>query len=276
MPNTWIANYLIPEDSVKIGRFVLDVENPQQDFRGPDKDCSLEKDVTALRVEDFRDTVGQSKSSGFKMFLSKLLTTSYSIREDLTTEIKSAVCMTYQLNNSGDYFNNACKSDSTREWLEKAIRRGRKVYLVVGIKTLADAHITVGEKISRGTSTSSELSGRSLSGTTLPVGSSLDLGASGLHITEYSKAGEYVVPGVQIFAVQYRRVGFPLFSRHNLEKAELQDGNRWEVYLGGRGEADGVQIVEPQMQADAGEEDLEGYCDCEAFLFGEDEILYLS
>ncbi|KAK8203085.1 hypothetical protein IWZ01DRAFT_530834 [Phyllosticta capitalensis] len=42
-------------------------------------------------------------------------------------------------------------------------------------------------------------------------------------------------PGEQIFAVQRRKLRFARFSSRKVEDARLESGNRWKMYLGGRG-----------------------------------------
>ncbi|KAF8454697.1 hypothetical protein BDZ91DRAFT_747356 [Kalaharituber pfeilii] len=88
------------------------------------------------------------------------------------------------------------------------------------------------------------------------------------------KRWEFTIPEVQIYAVQFRRVKFSFFSRQDLEKAQLQHGGLWEVYLGGRDDREEDRVVQAEIQDDIGEEDLES--EFESLRFGEEVILYIA
>lgn len=276
MRSTWVANTLLPNESVKIGRLVLDFENPEDDCYDPVTEFPIENEITSSKLEGFHDIGGQEKTSTFRIFLTKLLAGSFNIQGNVETEVESAVCTTYRLKNSGNYFETTCKSSAARKWLGQAIRRGRKVYLVVGIKTLSEAQITI--RVKQSIAGEAKLDISELLARTIPVGSgnAIDVGASVSGIAASNKTLRFMAPETQIYAVQFRKVRFSFFSPGNLDKAQLQRGNRWEVYLGGRGDGGADQVVEAQVQESSSVEveDLES--ECERLEFGDEEILYIA
>lgn len=269
MRKTWIANGLLAQNAAGLGRFVLNIEYPEQDFYSPSSAKITEENASSVELETFRETLTRTEGSKFHTFLTKLFSTIYSTREESTTEIESAVCKTYQLLNSGEFFRNECGVDAARKWLERAIKRRRDVYLTVGIKTLTNTHISVGQRRSTGLGGDVELP------ITQPAPTGImDSGVGGIRSKQTGQATNFMAPGEHVYAVQYRKIEFSWFSSRSIEKASLEHGNRWKIYLGGRGdEEDEEDVVDAEVQDYPERDDLEG--DCEVFGFGDEEILYI-
>ena len=58
----------------------------------------------------------------------------------------------------------------------------------------------------------------------------IDARVGGVHESSTSRSTQYVAPGEQVYAVQYRKVQFQWFSSRTVDNAELEKGCRWKVY----------------------------------------------
>ncbi|KAF8541803.1 hypothetical protein BDD12DRAFT_803398 [Trichophaea hybrida] len=126
-----------------------------------------------------------------------------------------------------------CQTNSARGWLEHAIRirKNRDVYLVVGINTLTDAKVMQIQQQSKTSKGDVEIPIRQIVGTWIGVMGKGGIGIGGCRTFDCRKAAEFVVPGQQVYAVQYRRVEFVWYSSRDINKAFLEDGNCWKVYV---------------------------------------------
>lgn len=272
MKTMWIANHLLPIHAVQLGNFVLDIANPDQDFHLPSID-GYEKDISSIRSDSFENSTSETKSSSFEVLISKLLGSAYDTSENEAQGIIADATTTHTLRNSGDWFRATCKSNAARDWLSEAVRSGQDAYLVVGMKTLTNAQITVKKTKTKKANTWFHI----------PLAQFIDwTNMLGTLVCNCKWKGDtknltssISIPGEQIYAVQYRRVRFSRFSNQNVEKARLESGTRWEVYVGGRGNEgeSSTQIIEPSMDDDVGTNDLQGAY--ERFVSGEDEFIYL-
>lgn len=269
MPTTTlISDNLLSLEAVELGRLVLNVKHPEQDFYQSATFPISQDDIIIQRLEKFQDILLRTTGSRFHALLSGAFSTTSRTRKDSKIDIYSALCSTYQLKNSGDFFHKICKLESAQDWLERAIRRRKSVYLVVGIKTLTDAHIS--KKVERLVETGGAVQ---LSGavSVAPTMGSISIKAS--QSKELDKGTNSFAPGEQIYAVQYRKIEFSWFSSRGVGDAFPEDRNRWEVYLGVRGGEVENDIVEAELHDYLQKDDLEG--PCESFHFGDDELLYL-
>ena len=57
-------------------------------------------------------------------------------------------------------------------------------------------------------------------------------GVNGSNINRQGIQRDYVAPGEQVCAVQYRMVCFKWVSSHSLDKAFLEKGTCWKMYSG--------------------------------------------
>ncbi|KAF8252037.1 hypothetical protein K440DRAFT_658308 [Wilcoxina mikolae CBS 423.85] len=274
MRNRWISKQFLAPDAVELGRLVLNAEYPEQDFYRPEpvaEDC-----ITLVRLESFQDSLARSEGSRFHAFLTRLLSVSFGIQDDSKTVVQSVICKTYQLKNSGAYFRNICKADETREWLEEVMQSGNDVYLVVGIKTLTDARITQSQQRSKTGRGGVEIPLGQLTAAVTTVVGHGGFGVGGSRTSDIEKTAAFVVPGEQVYAVQYRRVQFAWYSRRDIDKASLENGNRWKVYVsGGRGGYDGYDnIFDVELEDSPDKSGLEN--DCESVMLGDEEVLFID
>lgn len=225
-----IQNRLLPLNSVKLGRLVLNVKSPHQDFLDP-VNGQLQPESIVKPQENFEDILNLSKTSKIRSRITALLAISYENRNTSAVKLTATRATTYQLLNSGTWFKNACAIPETRKWLEYAIEMDGNVYLVVGFHTLTDTRVT--ETVTSGGTTNggATFTGRSLGGVVpAPVGDLLSSRVDSTRGVEHSRSRSFDAPGEQIYAVQYRKVEFKWFSSRKIERISLERDNRWKVY----------------------------------------------
>jgi hypothetical protein len=240
---------------------------------------SSDDNLVHLQLEGFYDTLERTTGSAFNVFLSKVFSAAFNQSTDTATAVDAAVCKTYLLKNSGDYFAKVCRSNAAREWLERAIRRRKDVFLVVGIRTLTDAEIAQRNNFSRSIKGSfdvpvSRATTMAFSaGATMMIPSKIpsDAKVELSQRNQYKTTAGFIAPGEQIYAIQYRKIELSWFSRRNLDKASLEDGNRWKVYVGKRGMVGDWQDdnVCARLQGNPPIFDFDS--ECESFVFGDSE-----
>lgn len=277
MTRVWVSNHLLSWGAVVLGQLVGSVESPSQNSHTPLCSPLLADDHVQLQIEDFHDTLEHTKGSAFNLFLTQVFSAAFDKSTDTTTTVDAAVCKTYQLKNSDEYFSKICRSNGAREWLERSTKRRRDVFLVVGLRTVVDAQVTHMNSVSRNFSDCLDGSVAraitlALTAGALPPSHGTPNATVGLsRRNQYKTAGGFSAPGEQIYAVQYRKIEFSWFSGRNLDKASLEDGNRWKVYVGKRGSGGERQddIICARLQGGPPTFNLEG--ECESFTFGDSE-----
>lgn len=258
-----LLDSLLPVEAVGLGRLVLNVRFPNQDYCEPDEPPVADGIVTQ-RLENFDYSSEQGDASSIQLILSTLLSGTRGSENGSSIDLSSFICISRQLQNSGQFFEKFCALGKTRAWLERAIRRRKNVFLVTGTKTVTDARIGTTER----TGTSSEVNFQvptslltAAAGLPLPDGL-LDVGAGGKRSADNSEKHSFLAPGEQVFAVQYRKVRVSWLSNRDVDHACLESGNRWKVYLGGRGEEGEVEnIVDIEVGDYIQREDLAETCD---------------
>lgn len=243
LPTAVILNHLLPVGAVDLGRLVLNVWEPSQDFYQPKL---LERNILVQRIERFTDVLSQIKDSRLHGSLTAAFSTVFSTRKHSSTSISSSTCITRQLQNSNDYFLELCQLAKARAWMESAVRRNLSVFLVVGVKTLTDADIKQKEERLRERSVDVEVPVMTVAsaamagaGMVLPLGDSLDPSLGKSRTRTFDTKSEYTAPGEHIYAVQYRKVRFRRFTSCKVDHSSLESGNRWKVYVGSRGSETG-------------------------------------
>ncbi|KAB2569981.1 hypothetical protein DBV05_g11365 [Lasiodiplodia theobromae] len=259
-----LLSHLLPGNAVELGRLVLSVHYPEQDFyqSPPDSTALDPTNILTQHLHDFQQTLEQTASTGFKAYLSTLLSGGRSTSTGTKISLATASCTTRQLLNSSAHLDRLCATRPARFWLERALRRAQDVFLVTGIKTVVDAAVT--DEASRG----AELQGKvqaplsmaaAGAGVPLPIDGMLDVGVEASRARTEANSASFTAPGEQIFAVQYRKLRFARFKRKEVDDARLEEGNRWKMYLGGRGEEEdedeqivGVEVGEELEESDLG------------------------
>lgn len=255
---TLLLDNLLPKDAVKLGRLVLSIKYPEQDFCDPDPEvndvATAATSTTTTNVENFKHFASQTRDASFQAVLTSLVLGTAGVRADAQVEICAPACVTRALADSSRFFEGLCEAPRVRNWLERALRRRQSVFLVTGIKTVTDAN--VGVELTKGKEASGEVR--------LPVdaaaagvpamlpGGLMDVGAGVSASRQAVEKTGFDAPGEQIFAVQYRKIKFRLFRSRRVENGFLEEGARWQIYAGARGEAEeGLSEEEDEDAVDA-------------------------
>ncbi|KAL1846314.1 hypothetical protein Daus18300_014297 [Diaporthe australafricana] len=237
----------IPREFIELGRLVLDPKYPNQDFCQP----SLQSDVATQRFENFQETLERSRNTRLEVKLLSLLSLTPSAPRKSSTTITSRLCVVHQLREPNAYFSGACGEEGVRSWLEEGSRSPySNVYLVCGFKTMTDADVALSRSDGADIDVCAGISASLLtaaSGVPLPTlpDSGLDVSVGFSSANERSGTTGYTATGEHVYAVQYRKIKFSIFSSRKVEKAYLERGNRWKSYVDARsgdGVDDGIDV----------------------------------
>jgi hypothetical protein len=278
MPNaTLILNQLLPLDTIGLGYLTLYPQDPAQDAYRPEPGLFADGDIVTQRLEDFSHILDRTTGSRLHAFLSSAINSTYSSKNVSGTDISSALCVTRQLRNSEDIFQEICKLPTARRWLERALRRRQQVYLVVGIKTLTDARIKQEKSRARETEAAVQVPttlAAAAGGVVLPFGDALDVGVGLSRQKQNDETTSFVAPGEQIFAVQYRKIQVARFSARDIDKASLELGNSWKIYVEARGGEEAAEEVVDAQVCEYSPKTGENSVSFESFVVEDEELYY--
>jgi len=266
---TWISNRFLSKDAVQLGRLVLNAEHPEQDFFSLHPLSPADDSVATIKLETFQDTLIQSDGSQFRTFLMKHLSMTFDITDHSITAVDAATCQTSQLKNSGEYFRDLCKDASARQWIERAIRRRKDIYLVVGIKTLTDPIVTHSQQ--RSTNNSADIK---IPVKQVPSAIGPGFGFGGSRTNDFGQDSCCKGVGEQVYSVQYRKIRFEKFSSRDVDRTFLENGNRWKLFVSRRGEEDGYDDI-IDLELDDGPERSDLDDDYESLVIDDDEVLFV-
>ena len=156
-----------------------------------------------------------------------------------TLELSSAKAETYLMKNSSNWFEQVCGLTKTRLWFEKWIGRGRKICLLVGLRTIFDGLIKIDHSTTTSTGDHAQLPADVLAGLP-PMG--LNVGGGGKVSKGQGVSSEFSAAGERIWALQYRQIKFKWYSSRKLENAALEPGARWLTFDSGGDKAYGGGI----------------------------------
>lgn len=246
-----VQSTLLPFESIQLGRLVLNIESPQQDFRDPPIDPPESTVTSQLNFEEIQSS---TKALKFRVRLAQLLSSSYGTQYVNQIDLSATCARTHLLCNSRTWFDTACAVVEIREWLERAIEDGYEVYLVAGFHTVIDGRFSEALVSSEtaGGGVSMQIGALTGGTTSVPV---MDLTTTFDSTWQSGNKHQRVfdAPGEQIYAVQYRKVQFKWYSSRKIENGFLEQKNRWKLYWGLRGDDDGNEdVVEANLSDDMG------------------------
>lgn len=229
------------------------MKEPQSDYHDPE--CEFEPQIIVNSQADYYDSKVRNQAENQGISISALFTRLASaarkkqIQDFNRAETKQT--KTYQLANSGQWFQSTIGGSKLREWITQSIKDGENVYLVVGYYTMVDTQVMEGGSSTIRTSAQLNLPATLVA---LPAGSVFaslppiadpSFGSQSDQREQFEK--QFVATGEQIGAVQYRKLRFSTLSPENLDKALLEGGNRWHIFSNLRGPGIGNNNV---VQAD--------------------------
>jgi hypothetical protein len=255
LKSTVISRRLLALDAVSLGRLVLNLDSPEQDFH-QSPSLALEPADILVKWQSFLEDV-RYQHSGAKLILSLASLLDNEAGFDISKEdrLKASTITTHQLKNSMEKFAAICTDVQTRKWFETIPGRGRRVYMIVGFETLTDGVLTLNKSYGVSTGVSA-----AVAATGTPLDPSVGVEVAGgrgrsLRITAMEE---------QVCAVQYRKVDFEWFRSRDLDKTSLENGNRWKFYWGTRDEEysgdeeDADDVLGAKLMGSLKDEDMRG------------------
>ncbi|EPE31136.1 hypothetical protein GLAREA_04103 [Glarea lozoyensis ATCC 20868] len=268
--SVFMNGYLDPAQVV-LGRLVLDMKNPGQNFC-PHGELQLRKDVDFSKApfSNLKSLANAESPSHFKGALSKILNVFAERSRTSVDDISTSAATRYQLLNVNIQFESIFNNDEGKKWLEKVILTGSEVYMVVGLHTLQDASIGLDCAASSeaGATLQAPIADSLLPGASAIPGAALDAKFEGGVNSKSSLGASFVAPGERIIAVQYQRVKFQMSSSKSpkgIADAILDKKTVWKSFGSARGGADldtfEATLVEKMTEDDIGEDvEVEGTC----------------
>jgi hypothetical protein len=249
---TFIRHAFLPIESIRLGRFVRNLNEPQSDYLDPD--CQPRREPITKPHLQYGELQQTAADKNLAALLTRLLSASWTKRRKEYTQVTTDQVTTYQLDNSGAWFKEAIKMQTTREWIKESIDQGDDIYIVVGYYTMFDAVVVEGSAESVGSSAKLEMpvtASLAAAGVVVPLDNVLDPGVAGSNINQRGIQRRFVASGEQVCAVQYRKVRFKWFSSRDLDKAFLERESRWKMYSNIRGQEIGTNdVVEVDLEDD--------------------------
>ena len=241
-----IMNGYLDPAQVALGRLVLDMKNPGQNYC-PFNTLHLdENDISKSEFLDLKSISSVESSSSFKLALFKVLQIFAEKSQTTVDDISTKTAMRHQLLNLDLKFESILEDVNVMKWLEKVVLAGQDVYLVVGLHTLEDA--SIGFKGDSSIDSGGIIKAPTItSGTpadipTLPrAKAALDIKFDNGHKSKSSLGASFVAPGERIIAVQYQKVAFKMFSskgNKSLTEAKLRGKTVWQSFGAVRGGSD--------------------------------------
>jgi hypothetical protein len=255
--SAYVVNGL-SEDQVKLGRLVTNVFIPFDKYHDPPT-LSLAHTTNTSKLTQHSSTLYNHSNSQTSIFLrlSKLFGIDHDRRSKTFWKVEAESVTTQMLSNYSEVFETLWKCVAseprepdrpgkpkselarTREWIQNRLEDDEHVYMVVGIKTVTNAKVTVGQSsgvtniVDAGIPVTEIVS----HGLSTPVDMSALDAMIAVTVGQRGGAGEtYEVKEPFVMAVQYCRV--------KLKKRKIGNGNSeetltprdisWEWFIGGR------------------------------------------
>jgi hypothetical protein len=256
--NMLVAQGFLPENSMKLARFLVDVAEPHVSWHDSQ---AIQLDSTSTLIRDQTNYSGVQSAGTDKSFaatLTNLVSASCSKTINASTQVHSQQVRTYQLQNSNARFRKAIKDPDTRTWVLEQIDDGYSdLYFVVGYHTMLDANVVLGATDNSGIGGEAavpvSLAVTASTGIVLPAAGMLDPKVT-LKMQEQRQGKvQFIAPGERVCAIQYRKVVFKWYSSRDLNKTTLEKENRWRAVdtlrqVRKEGEVEGEDVVEVDLE----------------------------
>ena len=138
MTFTTVLDHLqnITTDDTRLGRFVLDRQQPHQDYVDPSLADPPFVESKAVSFDAFRKSF---KSTSLTGRLTKFVKAALGHNVDHGMSISASTIKIQTLRNPGDWFERALEEPNTHRWITKHLDQGRTIHLVVAYCILLDA-----------------------------------------------------------------------------------------------------------------------------------------
>ncbi len=242
--NILVPQFLLPHSSVRLGRFITNIDYPHQSHHDPPY-AETPKPTVSPR-ESYIGLDCKSSNTSFGSALTSLMSAGFSNRAKTQVQVKADCVTTYTLDNSDEWFTEATGMPSTRTWIERAVDRGHDIYMIVGYHTVTNARIVhefVREKGAGGQINVPVGLSLAAVGAIVPLGEIIDPSAGGNSHRLDDTRSFFRAPGEQICAFQYRKVRHRWLSSNSIDTSRLSKSPRWSSVERGRDEEDGEDDI---------------------------------
>lgn len=230
--------YLIYPESAKIGRIVLNPQEPletyydlyptQDELKGTGGDIHVTPGV------DLACTFNEAKKKSLRGALLQLFSGNLSSITEGEASLEGET-KRYQLGNAEHVFRKACAGEQVREWLqENVIKPKVDAYMIVGYHTITNPRIVKGNQLQRETKFHAD------DALVTNAATPGHPGVANMRNTTWNKRRfmqKLSVDGEGIFAVQYRKVVYKLDRWYSESQVGLRD-SKWHMFLHIRGQDD--------------------------------------
>jgi hypothetical protein len=248
-----LPQFFIPVESVKLGRLVVSIEEPHQNCHDPSYIVAPEAIIT---MRDKYDASRQAAvSTDFASVLTSMLSSGFSKRAKTNTKIATDRVKTYILGNPGRWFNGVMRIEETRRWAQKVFNQGDNMFIIVGFHTVSNARVfqlpELGREATGGVKIPIGLALNAV-GAIAPFANIIDPSVTGSRQAVEGEQVQFVAPGEQVCAVQYRQVSHRFLLSHEIDRAFLATKPNWVPYdrypVGDKGEVEVIQVEMMELQ----------------------------
>lgn len=185
------------------GHFVTDRGNPQNFFKSQKQP---EADIEVLPVNGFRHIGGVQKDKKLSLALSSFTSQFFSKGRATVESLEACQATRYLLVQADMWFDRLCADREVQDYLEKKINRDKKkVWLITGILTLADAKVSLFKSTSIGVGAGGSVPLLAAVGVPVPL-NGLDPGAEVSVSREAENDRSFKVPNEKVFEIQFSQV----------------------------------------------------------------------
>ncbi|KAI8710441.1 hypothetical protein NCS52_01574300 [Fusarium sp. LHS14.1] len=135
-----LTPFFLPQDSIKLGRFVTRIDHPHQNHHDPPS--TGQPRVLISLLDSYTGDHETASRSAFTTSITSLLSAGFSKRAKTKICVATDRVKTYTLDNSDSWFDEAIGLAATRCWIERALDRGEDIYMIVGYRTVTDASVS--------------------------------------------------------------------------------------------------------------------------------------
>ncbi|WKT54201.1 hypothetical protein QSH57_004785 [Fusarium oxysporum f. sp. vasinfectum] len=239
-----LPSYFLPQGSVKLGRFVTRIDHPHQNYHDPPSEAQPRALVSLL--DSYTSEHQAASQSAFSATLTSLISAAFSKRARMKVRVATDHIKTYTLDNSDDWFNKVTCLPATRAWIERAIDRGEDIYMIVGFYTATNASISQTSIVRNSAGGQIQVPvalSLSAAGVVAPIGNLLDPGVGVSQQGLDGAASQFVAPGEQVCALEYRKLCHRWLSSKDVDNSRLSEVRQWSSMERSRDEEDGEDDV---------------------------------
>jgi len=137
--NIIVPQPFLPYDSIKLGRFITNVNHPN--LRHHDPPCPKPPKQVVSPRDSYIGLHQKGTGTSFRSALTSLMSAWFSKRAKTQVRLTADQITTYTLDNSDEWFEDAVGIPATRTWIERAVDREDNIYMIVGFHAITNARI---------------------------------------------------------------------------------------------------------------------------------------